>query len=212
MPRPVLHALPGMGADHRMFPAPWAGLAGFRAHDWSGHAHTRSIPELAESVCRQAGIQDGDVLVGASLGGMVALEITRLRRIPAVFLIGSAVHPAEIRPIPADLHPLIEVVPLRFARRAAAMFPGELMQMFADSDPGFIRAMCRAIFRWRGAPATTTRIHRVHGRGDLLIAPRTRVDLLLEGRHALALSHASECVHFVRNTLAAGEGLRPCAT
>jgi pimeloyl-ACP methyl ester carboxylesterase len=205
---PALHALPGMGADRRMFPAPWGSLDGFRAHDWSAHTHARSIPELAESVCRQAGINDGDFLVGASLGGMVALEITRLRRIPAVFLIGSAVHPAEIRRLPTELHPLIGHVPLGLARRAAAIFPGELMQMFADADPGFIRTMCRAIFRWRGAPMTATRIHRVHGRGDLLIVPLTRVDLLLEGRHALALSHAPDCVRFVRDTLA-GQPSRP---
>jgi pimeloyl-ACP methyl ester carboxylesterase len=202
MPRPVLHALPGMGADRRMFPAPWASLDGFRAHDWSGHAQARSIPELAESVCRQAGINDGDSLIGASLGGMVALEIARLRRIPAVFLVGSAVHPAEIRRLPAEFHSLIEIAPMGLACRVAAAFPGELMQMFADAEPGFIRAMCRAIFRWRGATQGTTQIHRIHGRGDLLISPRTRVDLLVDGRHALALSHATECVNFVRHSLA----------
>lgn len=192
-----------MGADGRMFPSPWASLPGFTAHDWSAHAHTRSIPELAVSVCGRAAIRDGDFLVGASLGGMVAMEITRLRHIPAVFLIGSAVHPAEIRSLPADLHPLIEAVPLGLAQRGAAFFPGELMQMFAASDPNFIRGMCRAIFHWRGAPTNTTRIYRIHGHGDRLIAPHTRVDLLLAGRHALALSHASECVRFVGATLAA---------
>jgi pimeloyl-ACP methyl ester carboxylesterase len=202
MSRPVLHALPGMGADRRMFPAPWTTLPGFIAHDWSGHAHARSIPELAASVCAKAGVRDGDILVGASLGGMVALEITRLRQIPAVFLIGSAVHPAEIRRGPAEFYPLIEVVPLRLACRAAGYFPGELMQMFAAADPVFIRLMCRAIFRWPGAPMAATRIYRVHGGGDLLISPRTRVHLQLAGRHALALSHAADCADFVRKTLA----------
>jgi pimeloyl-ACP methyl ester carboxylesterase len=203
MPTPVLHALPGMGADHRMYPAPWTKVEGFRAHDWSPHAHTRSISELAESVCIHANIQHGDILVGASLGGMVALEITRLRRIPAVFLVGSAVHPAEIRRLPAEFHLLMEVAPLELSRRAAGLFSGELMQMFADSDPRFIRNMCRAIFRWRGAPQGTTQIYRIHGRGDLLITPRTSVDLMLAGRHALALSHSQECVRFVHDTLAA---------
>lgn len=200
---PRLHSLPGMGADRRMFPAPWSSLPGFHAHDWSGHAHASSIPELAASMCRQAQIRDGDILVGASLGGMVALEITRLRRIPAVFLIGSAVHPAEIRSLPTELHPLISIMPIGLASRAAAFFPGELMQMFADSDPVFIRKMCRAIFRWRGTPTASTRIYRVHGRGDRLISPRTPVDRLLDGRHALALSHAAECTSFIRDVLAA---------
>jgi len=29
----MIHALPGMGADHRMYPAPWPDLFGFIAHD-----------------------------------------------------------------------------------------------------------------------------------------------------------------------------------
>lgn len=201
MPPPALHALPGMGADRRMFPTPWTDLPGFRAHDWSGHQHARTLPELAESVCRRIDVHDGDILIGASLGGMVALEISRLRRIPAVFLIGSAVHPAEIRRLPAEAQPLIDLVPMRLACAAAAHFSGPLMQMFADSHPLFLRRMCHAILHWQGGPRAASRIYRLHGRGDLLISPRTPVDCVLDGRHALALSHAADCARFVKDTL-----------
>ena len=30
----MIHALPGMGADHRMYPEPWSSLPEFAAHDW----------------------------------------------------------------------------------------------------------------------------------------------------------------------------------
>lgn len=201
MPSPTLHALPGLGADRRLFPAPWNELPGFHAHDWTPHVHARSIPELAKSVCAHANVRDGDILIGASLGGMVACEIASLRRIRAIFLLGSALHPSEIRRPVAEIHPLIEIVPLSLAGRAAGWSRRPLLQMFADSNPDFIRHMCRAIFRWRGAAADRTPIHRIHGRGDLLIAPPAQPALLLDGRHALSLSHAEACVRFIAGAI-----------
>ena len=68
----TLHALPGMGADRRMYPEPWSTVPKFKAHDWIRHAGEKSLPEVAASMAEACGIQDGDVLVGSSLGGMVA--------------------------------------------------------------------------------------------------------------------------------------------
>src|SRR5688572_2728523 len=72
----MIHALPGMGADHRMFPEPWKTLPGFKAHDWVMTPEIRSVRQLAEVMIEACGIADGDVLIGASLGGIVAGEIT----------------------------------------------------------------------------------------------------------------------------------------
>ena len=44
-------------------------------------------------MCESCQIKDGDYLIGASLGGMVACEITKFRKIPRLYLIGSAVCP-----------------------------------------------------------------------------------------------------------------------
>jgi len=184
-----------------MYPAPWSTLPGFRAHDWGQSGDVRSIRQLAEVTVAAGGIADGDVLVGSSLGGMVACEITKLRQIPRLFLIGSAVRKEEVNPLWAEFHSLVEKVPLDWVRASARKLPGELAAMFAAADPEFVRAMCLAIFQWDGLGATDTQVFRVHGRSDMVIPPPEHVDLLLNGGHLIALTHARECVDFVAGRL-----------
>ena len=71
--------------------------------------------------------------------------------------------------------------------------------MFAHTQAGFIRAMCRAIFTWPGLDLTRIRPLRLHGRHDRVIPPPREVDLLLDAGHLLAMTHAAECVAFLRS-------------
>jgi hypothetical protein len=77
----MIHALPGMGADHRMFPAPWGNLPDFTAHDWPKHSGELTLGAVARKVCDACSTRDGDILVGASLGGMIACEIAKIRKL-----------------------------------------------------------------------------------------------------------------------------------
>jgi hypothetical protein len=194
----MIHALPGMGADHRMYPAPWPDLPGFIAHDWVRHAGEKSLSEVARSMCEARGIRDGDILVGASLGGMIACEITKIRAISTLYLLGSAIRKDEVSRVLAALHPLAQVAPIDWLRLSAASIPVELARMFTGIEASFIRAMCMAIFQWDGLGATKSRLVRIHGRHDLVIPPPERVDLLLDGGHLVSVSHAAQCSAFIR--------------
>src|SRR5215471_13414304 len=99
----MIHALPGMGSDRRMYPGEWKTLPGFLAHDWMPHKGEESLAEVAQSMCDSCSIRDGDVLVGTSLGGMVACEITKIRKIPELYLIASAVTKDEVNSLLAAL-------------------------------------------------------------------------------------------------------------
>ncbi|HEX2860963.1 MAG TPA: alpha/beta fold hydrolase [Lacunisphaera sp.] len=197
----MIHALPGMGADRRMFPEPWGSLPGFKAHDWVKSAGLKSIRQLAEAMAESCGVVDGDVLVGCSLGGMVAAEITRLRKIPALFLVGSAAGKGEIKPWAANLHAWADKVPIEWLQFVAGKMPGLTTTMLAGADPDFIRRMWPAIFQWPGLGASETKVWRIHGRKDLLIPPPGKCDLLLGGEHLIAITHARECVAFVARHL-----------
>lgn len=197
----MIHALPGMGADRRMYPAPWLNLPDFAAHDWVRHSGEQSITEVARTMCESIGIRDGDTLVGCSLGGMVAGEITKLRKIPKLYLIGSATKKEEVSQLLAVLRPLARVAPIEWIRFSAGKIPAEFAQMFAGIEASFVRAMCSAVFEWEGLGVTTTKVYRLHGKHDLVIPPPTPVDLLLEGGHLISISHAQECASFVATTL-----------
>ena len=181
-----------------MFSHEWRTLSGFIAHDWVQYKGESTLADVARSVCDAKNIRDGDILVGASLGGMVACEIAKIRNIPQMFLVGSATHPDEVNHVLAALRSLLSITPLGLMKRYAAASSSPLMQMFAGTDLSFLRAMSQAIFEWKGLGDTKTRIHRLHGAHDWIIPPPRRVDLLLDGGHLISMTHASECVDYVR--------------
>lgn len=180
-----------------MYPAPWPDLLGFRAHNWVRHGGERSITEIAQRMADACAIRDGDCLIGCSLGGMVACEITKLRRIPQLFLVGSAVKKEEVNCFLSALHPLANYAPVEWLRISSGAIPAEFCQMFAGVDASFVRAMCAAVFEWEGGVCAGTRVHRIHGQDDLVIPPPARVDLLLRGGHLISMSHSAECAAYV---------------
>ncbi|WP_407925419.1 hypothetical protein [Geomonas oryzae] len=186
-----------MGADNRMYPVPWSSLPDFVPHNWVRYSGETSLQEMAESMCDSCLIKDGDNLIGSSLGGMVACEITKIRKIRRLYLIGSAAQKEEVSRLLTFLHPLVKVAPIELVRLSAGKVPLELAQMFADAESAFVRTMCAAIFKWDGLGRTTTQVLRLHGRHDMVIPPPKSVDLLVDGGHLIAMSHARECVQFI---------------
>ena len=194
----MIHALPGMGANHRMYPAPWSSLTDFVAHDWTPYSGKKSLTDIACSTCEARGIRDGDSLVGSSLGGMVACEISKIRKIKKLFLVGSATRKDEINSVLSILHPLVNLAPIDWLRFSAGKIPGELAQMFAEAEAPFVRAMCSAVFEWQGLNDSTTKVIRIHGKKDLVIPPPHEVDLMLDGGHLISMTHAKQCVDFIQ--------------
>lgn len=198
---PVLHALPGLGADHRMFPPPWNSLPGFIARDWPRHEGETSLPELADRLIKQFRIQPGDGIIGASLGGMVGCEIAARIELSHLVLVGSAVDASEVRSVLRLLHPVAAITPFRFLTSLARRIPSSLTEGFGASDPNFIRVMCRAVCKWPGSPPLAANPLRVHGRSDWIIRPPPKADLFIDGGHLISMTHASACVDFLRPRL-----------
>jgi pimeloyl-ACP methyl ester carboxylesterase len=195
----MIHALPGMGADERMFPPPWNSLPGFVTHNWKSWSGENTLSDMAETLCKNGFINDGDSLIGASLGGMVACEITKLRKIEKLFLVGSASHKDEINCILKALHPLAKIAPIDWLCFSSGKIPHDLTQMFAGANADFIRTMCAAIFDWPGLIQTKTQVYRIHGQNDLVIPPPKFADLFLNGGHLISITHAPACVDFIQN-------------
>ena len=194
----MIHALPGLGADHRMYPPVWQKLPGFKAYDWPRYGGETTIADVAAALAEHCRIRDGDGAVGSSLGGMVACEISKIRRLDSLFLLGSATRPEEVGRLLGALHPLVHVAQIDWLRLSAASIPHEFARMFSGIEATFVRAMCDAIFKWRGLGETATPVFRVHGKHDHVIPPPARVDLLLDGGHLISMSHADECVAFIK--------------
>jgi hypothetical protein len=73
---------------------------------------------------------------------MVACEISKIRDLKTLFLIGSAVSKEEVNRFLSMLHPLANLVPMEWLRFSASKIPGELPEMFARAEASFVRSMC----------------------------------------------------------------------
>jgi pimeloyl-ACP methyl ester carboxylesterase len=195
----MIFVLPGMGADRRMYGAPsWQSLANARFLDWPEYHGEASVASVADRVIEQAVIPDGAIVIGSSLGGIVACEIARKRELRALVLIGSAVCLGEISGLLALLHPLARLAPIQFVQAAVGKIPSELTEMFSCSQAPFVRAACLAIFDWPGLDESRITPVRIHGKRDRVIPLPARVDLSLDGGHLIAMTHPSECVDFLK--------------
>jgi pimeloyl-ACP methyl ester carboxylesterase len=193
----MIYALPGMGADRRVFPGAWQELVDVKFVEWAPYASARSIPDLGAMIAEGEGISDGDSLLGTSLGGMVACEIAKLRRIERLVLVAGAVGRDEISGLLSMLRPLAPYAPVKLVKAVSSSVPGDLAGMMGNADEEFVRSMCAAILDWQGLGGPHSGLIRIHGKRDFVILPPGKADLLLAGGHLIAMTHARECVEFL---------------
>lgn len=197
----MIYVLPGMGADGGMYSGAWRALPACTFVEWPIYAGEDSIEGIAKRIAREAKIADGSILVGSSLGGIVACEIAKLRNLRHLFLVGSAKNREEISGFLAAIHPFVDLLPMKFIQAAVGKIPNEAVQMFSRSQAEFIRAMCRAIFEWPGLDDGILKPIRIHGRHDHIIPVPRDVQKVVDGGHLIAMTHAQECVEFIRSQI-----------
>lgn len=189
-----------MGASTDMYSGPWRELKDAVFVNWPRNSTAESIPDLAAEIIETYAIQNGDSVIGTSLGGMVACEIANVIQLNHLILVGSAVHKNEVNSFLQFLSLLVTIAPLAFVQKLAGKMGSDCIQMFADSDPHFIRTMCRAIFSWEGLVSNIKPV-RIHGTHDLVIPSPEEVDLKITGGHLIVMTHPEECVNFLRKML-----------
>jgi pimeloyl-ACP methyl ester carboxylesterase len=110
----TIYVLPGMGADSTMYSGVWRTLPNCLFIEWPRYKNEHSIENIGRRVVEEAGIKDGAILVGSSLGGIVACEIAKLRNLRRLFLVGGAKRKEEINDFLALIHPLADLLPIEF--------------------------------------------------------------------------------------------------
>lgn len=199
--------LPGMGADSAMYPRKhYAGLHDICCVDWPEYRGETTLREVAGRTITEYGITEDMAVGGASLGGMVAIEIAKILKIRKVILIGSAISPQYINRNLRALSSLSFLAPFKLTQYFAGQINrnsgNDLLAMFQRSDPRFIRAMCGAISRWEGLDAYDCRLSQIHGKLDAIIYPPERNCLIIEdGGHLISMTHGDRVADFLSDSL-----------
>jgi pimeloyl-ACP methyl ester carboxylesterase len=161
-------------------------------------------------------IQTGEpfVLVGLSMGGMIASEIAKKYTPSATILLSSI--PAH-RYLPTHLklvgklrlHKLMPVAVVKSAAIMKRLFTAEtpddkitLKQIIRDSDTAFIRWAMDAILKWKNEDIPQPLYH-LHGtRDEVLPVKYTRpTHIIKKGGHLMVMNRATEVNHFLAETL-----------
>ena len=166
--------------------------------NWPAFNGEKTYAEVARKVIKDYGIENGDVIGGSSLGGMVALEIGQIVQPKATILIGSAVSRSEVQGLLTMISPLAVVTPIAVVQILAGKQKSLVSTMFAEADTGFIRAMCSYLHRWPGYRGPMDSVHRLHGRRDHVIpCPTSGATVINDAGHLVAMTHAGETAAFL---------------
>lgn len=204
-----LHLLPGLGAT----PALYLG------YDFPVSTHVAdylrppkapcSFAEYAQFLIKQQKIQPGDSLIGVSLGGMLACEISKWIFISKITLISSCTNRLHLNPVLRRLSFLGPHLPWQFFQSAARPLPGLsesrrlAVAMFREADSEFVRWACSHAADWAGLahhpdivsihgdrdpvfPIQRQKVHQVIPGGDhlMVISRRTEILPMLLARHS----------------------------
>ena len=190
--------IPGMGADHRLFDG--IGLPGREVllTDWIPHRSGESLAAYAGRFADHYGVGAADILIGVSMGGIVAGVMAQ--RVPPqrLILISSCTDIRQLSPLIVALSPMGPYSPFGMARLLPrGLMPGQrklALEMFEAQDMAFIRWACGAVMEWTGAqrlPETVT----IHGSADRVfpIRRQSQVDVTIQGGgHLMVMDRAAE--------------------
>jgi esterase/lipase len=191
------YLLPGMGATSAMYGDPWRSLCDSNAVDWPEYCGEKTVGDVADRLIDEYGICASDMVVGSSLGGLVALEIHFRLSLRHVVLVGSAVSREEINTFLIAMAPLVKVTPMRMIQHLAGKGCSQVSAMFADVDAEFVRAMCVAVSKWCGYDGSMKAVSRIHGQRDVVIKCPKDAHIIAGGGHLIAMTHAEDCLEII---------------
>ncbi len=72
--------------------------------------------------------------------------------------------------------------------------------MFERADSRFMKAMCKAIFKWEGIGNYHCNICHIHGAADKVIfPPKEDVEIIKGAGHLVAMTHGERVSKFIRD-------------
>lgn len=209
-----LYCLSGLGADERIFSKLKIHNAELVHIPWPEHDKYDELSCYAQKV---SALIPGDepVIMGVSLGGMIGVEISKMRNVKKLLLISSAKTKSEMPPYDGwfgklmksnILPPFIYKMPnqVMFDRFGAETDEDTalLTAILKDADGHFMKWAMRAIALWQNERVTVPVAH-IHGRRDKMIYPENIVadHWIEDGGHMMIYNRAEEVSRLIEQEI-----------
>lgn len=211
-----VYLIPGQGADYRLYDSLQLPEGFRKIHvKCPTPAKNSTLPAYAKQLSSQIDTSTSFVLLGVSLGGMLATELTDLLNPEYTIIISSAKCQYELPkrykafrkfPLNKYLHPNLYRMGSKIAqplvepdrKNAKATFK----KMLHDKDPLFLKRTSNMIINWQRSSYSEDIIH-VHGTNDHTI-PYKNVKAnysIKNGSHMMVLTRFKEVNTIINNEL-----------
>lgn len=203
--------IPGLGADSRLF-SKLIPLLGGTCICWPSELGS-DLNQLAENIVAVNGIQSGDVIIGFSFGGQLALEIKSLLPDIKAVQISSIKESTELTWSFKLLAAIVQIVP-NFIIKPALVYLGpnhaasgnplsdsdlnDLKEMAKSCDIDFFKKTALLCSRWRNTSALESL--QINGsKDDIIPFTRRTSQIIFEGAgHLLTFTHPNQIANEVK--------------
>lgn len=185
--------------------------------EWIDALPHESLEHYAKRLAAPISLSEPCILLGMSMGGMVAVEIAKLVAPLQCIIISSVPVASEL---PFYFHwagkiKLQQWIPISLVKNASLtkrLFSTEtaedkriLRQIIRESDDGFVRWAMDAILRWKNEWRPPALLH-IHGSRDEMLPLRfTHPTHIIKGAgHLMIMNRAGQINELLRQGLAAG--------
>ncbi len=203
----TIYLIPGQGSDARLFQDLSFDTNFTIKHiKYQTPSKKMTMNQLAQALSNQIDTNQPFILIGVSLGGMLATEMTTFLNPQKTIIISSAKNRKEL---PAQYRfqktiPIYKLAPKRLAKFGAKVLQPivepdrrhnkeTFKAMLNDKDPKFLKRTIEIIIRWERLESPKN-IEHIHGTKDHTI-PYRNVDCIHtinKGSHMMALTRAEE--------------------
>jgi pimeloyl-ACP methyl ester carboxylesterase len=174
------YLLPGMGADHRLYGKLKLHYGEMHLMDWVAHEDAKDLTDYARIIARHIRTEH-NVIIGSSMGGMVAAELTDIVSPLGTVLISAPRNRSEFPPILklADFlgpHRAMGPKTLMKLNKVANTFMGFstkehealFYEMLRGNGEDFLHFSVRAVLGWKHRPQLAGQVLQIIGERDRL--------------------------------------------
>lgn len=210
-----VYLIPGMGADHRLYDRLRIDHAEVHYLNWKPHENSKSLSDYARVMASHIQTEN-NVVIGSSMGGMMAVELSRLVKPLSTILLSAPTGRHEFPPLLKLVHRsgIQHIVSpgqvLKFSRLADT-FMGfqseEHRQLFYDMLKGngeeFLHFSVKAVLGWKNSQPPEGEFIQIVGSKDKLFKiRRMRNPIVLEGSgHFTTFEKADELTGIINTYL-----------
>lgn len=182
--------------------------------DWITPLENETLQEYAFRISKNI-IDDNTILIGLSFGGMLAVEISKIKKFKKIFLLSSAKTKFEIPFYYRVLGKfnLLKIIPVSFLKNLnfvtyyvfGAKTNSEknlLKDIIKNTDEHFLKWALLQIINWKNIEFSEEIIH-IHGDKDIVLPCKyLKYNYLISGgTHFMTLNQSSKIEHIILENL-----------